>query len=78
MGSESATLTLSAHVSNDDRIPRSFRMKNTLLDAAGLEVASSLSELTDLDPGQGIRLMTRMIVMAAFIVDSGDTIPVYH
>jgi hypothetical protein len=53
-------------------------MKNTLLDAAGLEVASSLSELTDLDPGQGIRLMTRMIVMAAFIVDSGDTIPVYH
>ena len=63
VGRESATLTLSAHVSNDDRIPRSFRMKNTLLDAAGLEVASSLSELTDLDPGQGIRLMTRMIVM---------------
>ena len=48
---ESATLTLSVHVSNDDRIPRSFRMKNTLLDAAGLEVASSLSELTDLEPG---------------------------
>ena len=60
---ESATLTLSVHVSNDDRIPRSFRMKNTLLDAAGLEVASSLSELTDLEPGQGQRLITRMIVM---------------
>lgn len=60
---ESATLTLSAHVSNDDRTPRSFRMKNSLLDAAGLEVASSLSELTELEPGQSIRLMTRMIVM---------------
>jgi beta-galactosidase len=60
---ESATLTLSVHISNDDRIPRSFRMKNTLLDAAGLEVASSVSELTDLDPGQSTRLLTRMIVM---------------
>jgi len=60
---ESATLTLSAHISNDDRTPRAFRMKNSLLDAAGLEVASSLSELTELEPGQSIRLMTRMIVM---------------
>lgn len=60
---ESATMTLSVHVSNDDRIPRSFRMKNTLLDAAGLEVASSLTELEDLDPGDGVRLITRMIVM---------------
>jgi hypothetical protein len=60
---ESATLTVSAHISNDDRTPRSFRMKNELLDAAGLEVASSLSELTELEPGQSIRLMTRMIVM---------------
>ncbi len=63
VSSESATLTLSVHVSNDDRTPRSFRMKNSLLDAAGLEVASSLSELTELEPGQSIRLMTRMIVM---------------
>ena len=60
---ESATLTLSVHVSNDDHIPRSFRMKNTLLDAAGLEVASSLSELIDMEPGQSQRLETRMIVM---------------
>lgn len=60
---ESATLTLSVHVSNDDRTPRSFRMKNTLLDAAGLEVASSLSGLTELEPGQSLRLITRMIVM---------------
>lgn len=60
---ESATLTVSAHMSNDDRTPRSFRMKNTLLDAAGLEVATSLSELTELEPGQSLRLMTRMIVM---------------
>jgi len=60
---ESATLTLSAHISNDDRTPRSFRMKNSLLDAAGLEVASSLSELTELEPGQSIRLMARMIAM---------------
>lgn len=60
---ESATITLSVHVSNDDNTPRSFRVKNILLDAAGLEVASSLSELSDLEPGQGQRLMTRMIVM---------------
>lgn len=60
---ESATMTVSAHISNDDRTPASFRMKNELLDAAGLEVASSLSELTELEPGQSIRLMTRMIVM---------------
>jgi len=60
---ESATITLSVHVSNDDRIPRSFRVKNILLDAAGLEVASSLSELAELEPGHNQRLMTRMIVM---------------
>lgn len=60
---ESATISLSVHISNDDRTPRSFRVKNILLDAAGLEVASSLSELADLEPGQGQRLMTRMIVM---------------
>lgn len=63
VSSESATLTLSAHVVNDDRMPRSFRMRNILLDAAGLEVASSLSELTDLEPGQSTRLMTRIMVM---------------
>jgi beta-galactosidase len=60
---ESATITLSVHVSNDDRIPRSFRVKNILLDAAGLEGASSLSELAELEPGHNQRLMTRMIVM---------------
>lgn len=57
MSRESATLTLSVHVSNDDHI-QSFRMKNTLLDAAGLEVASSLSELIDMEPGQSQRLET--------------------
>ncbi|MCK7539157.1 MAG: hypothetical protein MZV63_53655 [Marinilabiliales bacterium] len=41
---DAATLTVSVHVSNDDSIPRSFHMKNTLLDAAGLDVASSRSE----------------------------------
>ncbi len=60
---ESATLTLSVHIANDDRVPRTFRMKNSLLDAAGLEVASSLSELTTLEPGQNQRLVTRIIVM---------------
>ncbi len=60
---ESATLTLSAHVANDDRVPRSFRVKNSLLDAAGLEIASSLSEPVTLEPGENRRLMTRMIVM---------------
>lgn len=60
---ESATLSVSVHVDNDDRTPRSFRMKNTLLDAAGMEVASSLSELTSMEPGEGQRLITKLIVM---------------
>lgn len=60
---EAATLTASVHVSNDDRIPRSFHMRNTLLDAAGLDVASSVSERVELDPGQSQRLMTKIIVM---------------
>jgi beta-galactosidase len=60
---DAATLTVSVHISNDDRIPRSFHMKNTLLDAAGLDVASSRSELVELEPGQSRRLMSRMIIM---------------
>lgn len=60
---DAATLTVSVHISNDDRIPRSFHMKNTLLDAAGLDVASSRSELVELEPGQSRRVMTRMIIM---------------
>lgn len=60
---EAATLTASVHVSNDDRIPRSFHMRNTLLDAAGLDVASSRSERIELEPGQSQRLMTKIIVM---------------
>ena len=60
---DAATLTVSVHVSNDDHIPRSFHMKNTLLDAAGLDVASSRSELVELEPGQSKRLMTKIIVM---------------
>ncbi len=60
---DAATLTVSVHVSNDDNIPRSFHMKNTLLDAAGLDVASSRSELVELEPGQSRRLMTKIIVM---------------
>jgi len=60
---DAATITVSVHVSNDDRMPRSFHMKNTLLDAAGLDVASSRSELVELEPGQSRRLMTKMIVM---------------
>jgi len=63
VSSESATLSLSVHIRNDDHIPRSFRMKNTLLDAAGLEVASSLSEMTEMEPGEDQRLITRIIVM---------------
>lgn len=60
---EAATLTVSVHVSNDDRIPRSFHMRNTLLDAAGRDVASSRSERVELEPGQSRRLMTKIIVM---------------
>lgn len=60
---EAATITVSVHVTNDDRIPRSFHMKNTMLDAAGLDIASSRSERTELEPGQSTRLVTRMIVM---------------
>lgn len=60
---DAATLTVSVHVSNDDNIPRSFHMKNTLLDAAGLDIASSRSERVELEPGQSRRLMTKIIVM---------------
>ena len=60
---ESATLTITAHITNDDRTPRSYKIKNSLLDAAGLEVASSLSAVTELEPGQNTRQMTRIIVM---------------
>ncbi|MFN2313889.1 MAG: glycoside hydrolase family 2 protein, partial [Bacteroidales bacterium] len=60
---EAATVTVSVHVTNDDRIPRSFHMKNTLLDAAGLDIASSRSERIELEPGQSRRLMTKIIVM---------------
>jgi beta-galactosidase len=60
---ESATITISVEVRNDDRIPRSFYLRNTLLDAAGTETSSSLSEKTELEPGQTRRMMTRMIVM---------------
>lgn len=60
---EAATITVSVEVRNDDNIPHSFWLKNTLLDAAGLETASSRSGLTELEPGQSIRLMTKMIVM---------------
>ena len=60
---EAATITVSVEVRNDDKTPRSFWLKNTLLDAAGLETASSRSAHTELAPGQSIRLMTRMIVM---------------
>lgn len=60
---EAATVTVSVHVTNDDRIPRSFHMKNTLLDAAGLDIASSRSERVELEPGQSRRLVTKIIVM---------------
>lgn len=60
---EAATLTVSVDIRNDDRIPRSFSMKNTLLDAAGIETAFTRSELIEMEPGESIRLMTRMIVM---------------
>ncbi len=60
---EAATITVSVHVTNDDRVPRSFHIKNTLLDAAGLDIASSRSEQAELEPGQSQRLMTKIIVM---------------
>jgi len=60
---EAATVSVSVHVTNDDRIPRSFHMKNTLLDAAGLDIASSRSERLELEPGQSRRLVTKIIVM---------------
>ncbi|MBE0679057.1 MAG: DUF4982 domain-containing protein [Bacteroidales bacterium] len=60
---ETATVTVSVHITNDDRTPRSFHMKNTLLDAAGLDIASSRSERMELEPGQSRRLVTKIIVM---------------
>jgi len=60
---ESAIVTVSVEVINDDKIPRTFYMRNTLLDAGGTETSSSLSEKTELEPGQSQRLMTKIIVM---------------
>lgn len=60
---ESAIVTVSVEVINDDKTPRAFYMRNTLLDAGGTETSSSLSEKTELEPGQSQRLMTRIIVM---------------
>jgi beta-galactosidase len=60
---ESAIITVSVEVINDDKVPRTFYMRNTLLDAGGTETSSSLSEKTELEPGQSQRLMTRFIVM---------------
>lgn len=60
---ESAIVMVSVEVINDDKMPRTFFMRNTLLDAGGTETSSSLSEKTELEPGQSRRLMTRIVVM---------------
>jgi beta-galactosidase len=60
---ESAIVTVSVEVINNDKMPRTFYMRNTLLDAGGTETSSSLSEKTELEPGHSQRLMTKIIVM---------------
>ena len=60
---DAATVIVSVQVRNDDRIPRSFILKNTLLDAAGKEVSGSLSEKIEMQPGLSKRLMSEIRVM---------------
>ncbi len=60
---DAATVIVSVQVRNDDRIPRSFYLKNTLLDAAGTEVSGSLSEKIEMEPGLSRRLISEIRVM---------------
>ena len=60
---DSATIIVSALVSNDDRTPRSFRLRNTLLDAAGNAAASSVTDEMEMEPGQSRRIIAEMKVM---------------
>ena len=60
---DSATIIVSALVSNDDRTPRSFRLRNTLLDAAGNAASSSVTDEMEMEPGQSRRIITEMKVM---------------
>jgi beta-galactosidase len=60
---DAATVIVSVLVQNDDRTPRSFYLKNTLLDAAGTQVSASLSEEIEMEPGQRRRLLSEVRVM---------------
>ncbi len=60
---DAATVIVSVHVRNDDRTPRSFHIRNTLLDAAGTEVSGSFSEEIEMEPGQSRRMMSEIRVM---------------
>ena len=60
---DSATIIVSALVSNDDRTPRSFRLMNTLLDAAGNAAASSVTDEMEMEPGQSRRIIAELKVM---------------
>lgn len=60
---DAATVIISVLVRNDDRTPRSFYLKNTLLDAAGTQVSASLSEEIEMEPGQSRRLVSEIRVM---------------
>lgn len=60
---DAATVIVSVLVSNDGRTPRSFYLKNTLLDAAGKQVSASLSEEIEMEPGQSRRLVSELRVM---------------
>lgn len=50
---DTAAVIVSVMVQNDDRTPRSFMMKNHLLDAGGQEAGIVVSQKYELEPGQG-------------------------
>lgn len=60
---DSATIIVSSLVRNDDRTPRSFSLRNTLLDAAGNETSSVVTEKTEMEPGHSKRIVTEMKVL---------------
>ncbi len=60
---DAATVIVSVLVQNDDITPRSFYLKNTVLDAAGKLVSASLSEKIELESGQRRQLLSEIRVM---------------
>ncbi|HUW94126.1 MAG TPA: glycoside hydrolase family 2 TIM barrel-domain containing protein [Bacteroidales bacterium] len=60
---DSATVTVSALVQNNDNTPRSFSLGNTLFDAAGNAAAGAKTETMEIEPGEHRRISMEMKVI---------------